>query len=212
MSSSSLSLPPKKSAKLVKLEQKLADLEDEGYRCLVTPISKLRRKVTDYCDENKITLAVFRDERVRKSNKSFNKFMTYNYKNMQAYQMNETYEAVITFFARTAWDKKLAPLRQKLAELRAKEMGEPTPGTSSLPSVEPTRELTGEPSDLASVDPAAQPTMEENKTSNIAELKEEGETGVKRKCATSYDDDEEEHEERDSSNKKQRQEECGGIS
>jgi hypothetical protein len=35
--------------------------------------------------------------------------------------MNETYMAVSDFFAYTAWEKKMAPLRQQLVDLKAAE-------------------------------------------------------------------------------------------
>ena len=96
-------------------ERKLLEMEDCGPREFYQPIGALRRKVIAYCDKSKMTIDSFREKCACTSKKSWNKFMTYPYKNSDACKMNESYTGVISFFAYEEFNKKVEPLRSVLS-------------------------------------------------------------------------------------------------
>ena len=92
---------PKKSARLEKLEEKIAKMEDIGYPEPAINIKTLRSKVLNYCNTNGMTPDTFRSSKIGTSKKSFDKFLTFPYTNHGAYQINDSYSEVIQYFART---------------------------------------------------------------------------------------------------------------
>lgn len=99
---------------LTATEKKLREMEDEGPIERYQSISSLRKKVMSYCDSHALTLDSFRETCATTSKKSWGKFMTYPYKTDAACQMNESFIAVISFFAQEAFNKKVEPLRAKV--------------------------------------------------------------------------------------------------
>ena len=97
-------------SKLEKLQRKLENLED-SYQEEYKHIDEIRRNVLTYCEQKNITVHNFRDD-LRIEKKSFTKLMTHSYAHTTgAYQWNDAYQAVVSFFAREKHAKLVAPVK-----------------------------------------------------------------------------------------------------